>query len=77
MAKPLFVKSIARALKYRILDVNIIERIAVLLMKEGNIYMPLIQINYGFEQRQSFLEGCDSDEVDLSIYDKSLENDNE
>lgn len=72
MARPLFIKSLCRALKYRIVDVDIVERIGVLLMKEGNVETPLVKVDYGFYRRESFLEGCYGDEVDLSIYDRAL-----
>jgi hypothetical protein len=76
MARPLFVKSVARALKYRIVDIDTVERIAVLLMKEGICDTPAVRVDYSFEERQAFLDGCDGHEVDLSVYDTMLEDNN-
>ena len=74
MAKPLFIQSVARALQYQIADIDTVERIAVLLMNQGDKDdTQMIKVDYAFEKRQSFLEGCDSSEVDLSVYDKILE----
>jgi hypothetical protein len=73
MALPLFIKTIKRALKYRITDMETIERIAILLMRDGNYDMPSVQIDQDFKQRESYLEGRFSDDVDLSIYDKIME----
>lgn len=76
MARDLFVKAVARALKYRIADIDTIERIAVLLMKEGSYEIPMVKVAHDFEKRQAFLDGCDSNDVDLSVYDRLLENEN-
>jgi len=42
-------------------------------MKEGNTDPVFSTINYEFQQRPAFIEGCYSDDVDLSVYDKPLE----
>jgi transposase len=73
IALPLFIKTIERTLKYRITDMETIERIALLLMIDGNYDMPSVQIDQDFQQRESYLEGRFSDDVDLSIYDKMME----
>ena len=69
----MFIKAISRALQYRVQEIETIERIVVLLMKEGNTDPVFSQINYEFQQRPAFIEGCYSDDVDLSVYDKPLE----
>jgi transposase len=76
MAGDLFVKAVARAFKYRIADIDTIERIAVLLMKEGSYASPMVNIAHDFEERQAFLDGCDGNDVDLSVYDRLLEDEN-
>jgi hypothetical protein len=43
----------------------------------GNFKLPLPQIDEQFENRASYIEGCLADEVDLSVYDKITEDDNE
>ena len=76
MTATLFVKAIQRALTYRIKDLNTVERIAVLLMKEANFQMPQILIDEEFRNRPNFIEGRFTDDVDFSVYDDSEEDDN-
>lgn len=73
IARSIFIKTVKRALKYRITDINSVERIAILQMNDGSYEMPLVEINEEFQKRETYLEGRFSDDVDLSIYDKLLE----
>lgn len=68
IALPLFIKTIKRALKYRITDIQTLERIVILQLKEGNYKAPFVEPNEEFQNRESYLEGHLSDEVDLSQY---------
>jgi hypothetical protein len=77
LAPTLFLKTIKRALKYRITDTKTIERIAVLLVKEGNYDVPSVQIDTEFTDRESYIEGRFADDVDLSVYDKMIEKEEE
>ncbi len=77
MALPLLIKTIQRAQKYRIKDLNTLERIAVLLIKEGNYDMPCAPIDSEFKNRQAYHEGRFAGHVDLSNYDKMLEDDDD
>jgi len=76
-ALPLFIKAIKRALKYRITDIETIERIVILLMRNGNYEMPSVTIDEELQNREPCLEGRFTDEVDLSIYDKMTEDDDD
>ena len=62
-----------RLWKYRITDMEAIERIAILIMRDGHYHMPSVQIDQDFQQRESYLQGRFSDDVDLSLYDKLME----
>ncbi len=73
IALPLFIKTVNRALKYRITDIETLERIAILQLEEGNYEMPLVEIDRELESRESYLEGRFTDEVDLSTYEKMME----
>lgn len=75
LAPSLFIQTIKRALKYRITDTKTIERIAILLMKEGNYDVPSVEIDQEFRDRESYLRGRFSGDVDLSVYDKMMEDD--
>jgi hypothetical protein len=77
LAPLLFIKTVKRALKYRITDTETIERIAILLMREGNYDVPSVQIDQEFRDRESYLDGRFSADVDLSVYDKMMEQDDE
>jgi transposase len=67
MSSPLFIKSVERALRYRISEIETIERIAVLFFKESSL--PSVDVNEEFQTRKSYMEGASTDVPDLSIYD--------
>jgi len=69
LAPELFVKSIKRALKYRITDIRTIEKIAVLQMQTGIYELNPVEIDMAYRNRQAYLEGRLADDVDLSAYD--------
>jgi len=69
LAPLLFIKTIQRALQYRIKDIETIERIAILHMKRNNYSVPFADYDQHFEQREAYRDGCFSDDVDLSEYD--------
>ncbi len=69
----LFIKAIERAHKYRITDVDTIERILVLQMRDEAFETPLFQIDQEFENREAYLAGRFSSRVDLTRYDAMLE----
>jgi transposase len=77
LALPLFIKTVERALKYRITSMAAIEEMATLLLTDGNYRMPTAVIDEDFKNRESYLEGCISDQVDLSEYDRLLEKEEE
>lgn len=65
----LFIKSIKRALKYRISDIRTIEKIAVLQMQTGIYEIKTAEVDMGYRNRQAYLEGRLTDDIDLSVYD--------
>jgi hypothetical protein len=77
MAPELFMKTIRRALQYRITDMETLERIAVLLMREGSHELTSVQIDCELQTRPSYLEGQFSDDADLSEYENLLDDGNE
>jgi len=77
LAPALFIKVIRRALTYRITDTKTIERIAILLMKEGHYDLPDAEIDEEFKNRPSYLQGQFTEDVDLSVYDNIMEDDDE
>lgn len=77
LAPALFLQTVARALKYRIRDIKIVERIALLYLGAGPLETLCAEVDEEFQSRPSYLEGRLGDEVDLSVYGKLLEDDNE
>jgi len=71
-ALPLFIKTIKRALTYRITDITTLERIAALLMNQGEYEPPRVEIDEQFQNRPTYREGRFTDQADLSIYEKLL-----
>jgi hypothetical protein len=66
----LFIQTVERAAKYRITQIETIERIAVLQMTQGIGPLPLADIDQAFHQREAYLEGSLTEQPDLSIYDQ-------
>jgi hypothetical protein len=77
MDSTLLIKTVKRALKYRIIDINTVEKIAILLMRENNYDMPSIEISDDFKNRDVYREGRFAGYVDLSDYDKIMEDNDE
>jgi transposase len=78
LAPSLFTQTIQRAAAYRITDVNIIERIAELLVRQSGYVMPEVDVDQEFRSRATYLEGRCSDKVNLLDYDKLMDkNENE
>jgi transposase len=74
-ALPIFIKTVQRALKYRITDMRTVEKIALLQLSDSDYEMPAAEIHSDFENKPAYLEGRLADEADLSEYDKLLEED--
>ncbi len=73
LARPLFVKTISRALTYRIINPQTIEQMAAQLLKEGNYQVFPATVDDDYKNREAYLEGCTSAEPDLCKYDRLLE----
>jgi transposase len=72
IAPAMFTAAVTRALKYRITDIDTIERICLLYLRAGNQQIPSMDqiINEDIESREAYREGCSSAEVDLSVYEE-------
>jgi hypothetical protein len=68
MTPELFLKSIARAAKYRITSLDTIGRIALLYLQQGTGVLPTAAVDEQFTQREAYLEGSLTEAPDLSIY---------
>ena len=72
MTPELFVQTIERAAKYRITNIDTIERIAVLQMTQGIGPLPMADIDETFQEREAYREGSLTERPDLSIYDQPI-----
>src|SRR3990170_3782800 len=72
MTQAVFVKAVARALRYRIVQLQTIERIAWFCMSQDQAEqcLPHADVDENFRQRPAYQEGCLTDEPDLSIYEQ-------
>lgn len=66
-----FVEALARALRYRVTEVESLRRIAWFCLSQGQQPQPYVDmdVDEGFRQRPAYQEGCLTDEPDLSLYD--------
>jgi hypothetical protein len=67
-----FVQTVQRALRYRIIRLETLQRIAWLCLSQGEYPLPDAEVDEDFQQRPAYQEGCLTDEPDLSIYDDML-----
>ena len=72
-----FLKTVHRALRYRILDLATVRRIAWLFMGQEEGLLPQVDVDEDFRQRPAYQEGCLTDQVDLSVYDQLFEQEEE
>jgi len=70
MTSELFVRSVTRALKYRVGEIETIWRIALMHVQEGVHTLPVAEFDESFTEREAYREGCLSDEPDFSRYDE-------
>ena len=68
-----FIKTLKRALHYRIVDLATVERIAWLCINQDEEVLPQVDVDEDFRQRPAYQEGCLTDEPDLSMYDELFE----
>ena len=68
-----FVKTAGRALRYRIVDLAIVRRIAWLCLSQAEDVLPQAEVDEDFQQRPAYQEGCLTDQPDLSVYDRLFE----
>jgi hypothetical protein len=73
MTPALFVRTLERALKYRIGELETIWRIALLQVQDGLDVLPAVDLDASFTEREAYQEGCLSDEPDFSRYDDPSE----
>jgi transposase len=73
MTLALFVRTIERARKYRIVDVETIWRIALMHVQDGFDMLPGVELDESFTEREAYQEGALSDEPDFTRYEDPSE----
>jgi hypothetical protein len=73
MTSTLFIRTVERALKYRITTVETLRRIALMHMTQGVEMLPLAEVDESYEERDAYVEGRLTDEPDFSPYDEMME----
>lgn len=69
-APAVFIQAVARAHKYHITNLQTLANIIVLKLKSSCQASLLPDIDPQLQTRQAYIEGCYTDEVDLTIYDQ-------
>jgi hypothetical protein len=70
-----FSRAVERALRYRVVDIDTVRRIAWLYIGQGESYLPDVEVDETYRQRPAYQEGYLTDEPDLSIYDEMFSED--
>lgn len=65
-----FKQALQRALCYRVVHLETLQRIAWFCTSQGEHALPEVDVDENFHQRLAYREGCLTDEPDLSIYDQ-------
>ncbi len=68
-----FVKMAQRALRYRIIDLDALRRIAWYCMSQEGLALPEAEVDENLQQRPAYQEGYLTEEPDLSIYDEMFQ----
>ena len=76
MTASLFLKTLERALKYRITEIETLRRIALMQMSEGSGTLPEAEVDESYQERDAYQEGRLSEAPDFTSYDDMLEDDN-
>lgn len=73
MTPALFLQTLARALRYRITDLETLRRIALLYLSPGEAGLPSAEVDEDFRHREAYREGCLTDPPDFTPYERLLE----
>ena len=73
----IFIKTIKRSFKYKITERQTIEKICILILNGENHQLPFVESDKELLKNKSYIDGQYSDEVDLNVYDKLLNEDDD
>ena len=69
VAQAVFVQTLQRALRYRVVELQSLKNIAWFCLSQGEPSLPYADVDESFCQRPAYQEGSLTDEPDLSQYD--------
>jgi len=64
-----FAQTLERALRYRVVHLQTLHRIAWFCLSQSQERLPDVEVDESFRERPAYQEGCLTDEPDLSRYD--------
>lgn len=70
-----FAEALTRARRYRVVQMETLQRIAWLCMSQGQEPLPDVEVDESFRQRPAYQDGFLTDEPDLSVYDEPPQKD--
>ena len=70
-----FMEALSRARRYRVVQLETLQRIAWLCLSQGQLWLPFVDEEEDFRQRPAYQEGFLTDEPDLSVYDETPQED--
>ena len=73
----LFTRTLERALRYRITEMETVRRIALLYVAQGEETMLCVEVDENLLEREEYREGRLTETPDLAVYDKLLEDEDE
>jgi hypothetical protein len=77
VTRHVFVKTVERALRYGIVEMETLRRIAWLCMSQDEYSLPQVDVDEDLQHRPAYQEGRLTDEPDLTRYDTIFEEDRE
>jgi transposase len=77
MSAALFIRTVERALRYRIADIGTLRRIAQLYLTQDESLLPNPPVDEGFRDRDAYRQGHLTDTPDFSAYNKMMEDTDE
>jgi hypothetical protein len=77
VTRDVFVKTVERALRYEIVQMETLRRIAWLCMSQEEYSLPEADVDEDFQQRSAYQDGRLTDEPDLTRYDTIFEENRE
>jgi transposase len=73
MTPELFIRTVERAMRYRVTDVATLERIAGIYLTQGESLTPPPMVDESFKERDAYIQGRLTDAPDFSQYKQILE----